>query len=111
MYALPVTRKPAPDIATLFAGGYVASGTGTKDRLPSPYLPRGLALIDMEGAGEVQTPVKGPAARALKPGDRVWMRHAKAGELAERFTHYHLIGADDQVTKVPTYRGEGQSFG
>jgi D-serine deaminase-like pyridoxal phosphate-dependent protein len=111
MYALPVTRKPAPDIATLFAGGYVASGTGTKDRLPSPYLPRGLALIDMEGAGEVQTPVKGPAARALKPGDRVWMRHAKAGELAERFTHYHLIDADDQVTKAPTYRGEGQSFG
>jgi D-serine deaminase-like pyridoxal phosphate-dependent protein len=111
LYALPVTRKPAPDIVTLFAGGYVASGTGTRDRLPRPYLPAGLSLIDMEGAGEVQTPVKGPAARALKPGDRVWMRHAKAGELAERFTHYHLIDQDGQVTTVPTYRGEGQSFG
>jgi len=111
LYALAVTRKPTPDIATLFAGGYVASGTGTKDRLPRPYLPRGLALIDMEGAGEVQTPVKGQAARALKPGDRVWMRHAKAGELAERFTHYHLVDTAGQITSVPTYRGESQSFG
>jgi D-serine deaminase-like pyridoxal phosphate-dependent protein len=111
LFALPVTRKPAPDIATLFGGGYVASGTGTKDRLPSPYLPSGLSLIDMEGAGEVQTPVKGPAARALKPGDRVWMRHAKAGELAERFTHYYLVGEAGEAMPVPTYRGEGQSFG
>jgi D-serine deaminase-like pyridoxal phosphate-dependent protein len=111
VYALPVTRKPAPDIATLFAGGYVASGTGTKDRLPKPYLPSGLSLIDMEGAGEVQTPVKGPAARALRPGDRVWMRHAKAGELAERFTHYYLLDEAGQVALVPTYRGEGQCFG
>jgi D-serine deaminase-like pyridoxal phosphate-dependent protein len=111
LYALSVTRKPAPDIATLFAGGYVASGTGTKDRLPSPYLPPGLSLIDMEGAGEVQTPVKGPAARTLRPGDRVWMRHAKAGELAERFTRYHLLDQDGQLTDAPTYRGEGQSFG
>ena len=111
LYALSVTRKPAPDIATLFAGGYVASGTGTKDRLPSPYLPHGLSLIDMEGAGEVQTPVKGPAARTLRPGDRVWMRHAKAGELAERFTRYHLLDQDGQLTDAPTYRGEGQSFG
>jgi D-serine deaminase-like pyridoxal phosphate-dependent protein len=111
LYALSVTRKPAPDIATLFAGGYVASGTGTKDRLPSPYLPSGLSLIDMEGAGEVQTPVKGPAATTLQPGDRVWMRHAKAGELAERFTRYHLLDQDGQLTDAPTYRGEGQSFG
>jgi D-serine deaminase-like pyridoxal phosphate-dependent protein len=111
LYALSVTRKPAPDIATLFAGGYVASGTGTKDRLPRPYLPAGLSLIDMEGAGEVQTPVKGDAARSLRPGDRVWMRHAKAGELAERFTHYHLIDRAGRLTDVPTYRGEGQCFG
>jgi D-serine deaminase-like pyridoxal phosphate-dependent protein len=111
LYALPVTRKPAPDIATLFAGGYVASGPGTKDRLPAPYLPPGLSLIDMEGAGEVQTPVKGEAARSLRPGDRVWMRHAKAGELAERFTHYHLLNQDAHPTRVPTYRGDAQSFG
>ena len=111
LFALPVTRKPSQDVVTLFAGGYVASGTGTKDRLPRPYLPSGLSLIDMEGAGEVQTPVKGAAARTLRPGDRVWMRHAKAGELAERFTHYYLVDEAGQVTQVPTYRGEGQSFG
>ncbi len=109
-YALPVTRKPRPDIATLFVGGYVASGTGTKDRLPSPYLPEGLKLSGTEGAGEVQTPVRGQAARRLKPGDRVWMRHAKAGELAERFTHYYLL-SENRTTKAPTYRGEGQCFG
>jgi D-serine deaminase-like pyridoxal phosphate-dependent protein len=109
VFALPVVRKPTPGIATLFAGGYVASGTGTKDRLPQPYLPAGLTLTGTEGAGEVQTPVRGRAAAMLKPGDRVWMRHAKAGELAERFTHYYLL--DDNLTQVPTYRGEGQCFG
>lgn len=110
VYALPVTRKPEPHIATLFGGGYVASGTGTKDRLPKPYLPAGLKLTGTEGAGEVQTPVYGPAARQLKPGDRVWLRHAKAGELAERFTTYYLLDGDE-ATPVPTYRGEGQCFG
>jgi D-serine deaminase-like pyridoxal phosphate-dependent protein len=111
LYALPVVRKPRPDIATLFTGGYVASGTGTRDRLPSPYLPGGLQLTGTEGAGEVQTPVRGQAAMRLHPGDQVWMRHAKAGELAERFTAYHLIDESDQVTSAPTYRGEGQCFG
>jgi D-serine deaminase-like pyridoxal phosphate-dependent protein len=64
-----------------------------------------------EGAGEVQTPVHGAAADTLAPGDRVWMRHAKAGELAERFRSYHVLGEDGQVTAVPTYRGEGQCLG
>ena len=55
--------------------------------------------------------MRGAAAGALRPGDRVWLRHAKAGELAERFREYHVIGDDGQVTTVPTYRGEGQCFG
>ena len=110
LFALPVVRRPGPGIATLFSGGYIASGTGTPDRLPRPYLPAGLALTGVEGAGEVQTPVRGAAADRLRPGDRVWLRHAKAGELAERFTQYHVL-AGDQVTAVPTYRGEGQCFG
>ncbi|MBV9445431.1 MAG: amino acid deaminase/aldolase [Streptosporangiaceae bacterium] len=112
VYALSVTRKPEPGIATLFTGGYLASGTGTKDRLPRPYLPPGLKLTATEGAGEVQTPVRGPSAMALHVGDRVWMRHAKAGELAERFTRYQALDpAGSEVTPVPTYRGEGQCFG
>jgi D-serine deaminase-like pyridoxal phosphate-dependent protein len=110
LFALPVVRRPGPGIATLFVGGYVASGTGTPDRLPRPFLPAGLTLTGVEGAGEVQTPVRGEAADRLQPGDRVWLRHAKAGELAERFTQYHVIRGDE-VTAVPTYRGEGQCFG
>jgi D-serine deaminase-like pyridoxal phosphate-dependent protein len=112
LYALPVVRQPAPGIATLFSGGYVASGTGTRDRLPSPFRPAGLRLTGTEGAGEVQTPVRGAATGRLRPGDRVWMRHAKAGELAERFTTYHLIDPNRaDAASVPTYRGEGQCFG
>jgi len=112
LYALPVVRRPGPGIATLFSGGYVASGTGTPDRLPKPFRPAGLRLTRTEGAGEVQTPVLGAAADQLGLGDRVWLRHAKAGELAERLTEYHLIGSDATDTRaVPTYRGEGQCFG
>ncbi|ONI72779.1 alanine racemase [Actinosynnema sp. ALI-1.44] len=111
LFALPVVRRPAPKVATLFAGGYVASGTGTPDRLPQPYLPAGLQLLPLEGAGEVQTPVTGAAAEHLKLGDRVWMRHSKAGELAERFQEYHLVRGDQVERTVPTYRGEGVNFG
>jgi D-serine deaminase-like pyridoxal phosphate-dependent protein len=111
LFALPVVRRPGPGLATLFSGGYVASGTGTPDRLPRPWLPAGLRLVGTEGAGEVQTPVRGAAADTLATGDRVWMRHAKAGELAERFRDYHVLGADGQLTTVPTYRGEGKCFG
>jgi D-serine deaminase-like pyridoxal phosphate-dependent protein len=111
-YALPVVRRPGPGVATLYSGGYVASGTGTPDRLPKPFLPAGLRLTRVEGAGEVQTPVLGEAADGLGIGDRVWLRHAKGGELAERLTTYYLADPDEpDVTGVPTYRGEGQCFG
>jgi D-serine deaminase-like pyridoxal phosphate-dependent protein len=111
LYALPVVRRPGPGIATLFSGGYIASGTGTPDRLPRPFRPEGLRLTRTEGAGEVQTPVLGAAADSLRTGDRVWLRHAKGGELAERFTEYHLVSGDALVTGAPTYRGEGRCFG
>jgi D-serine deaminase-like pyridoxal phosphate-dependent protein len=112
LYALPVVRRPKAEMATLFSGGYVASGTGTPDRLPSPAGPAGLRLTKTEGAGEVQTPVLGPAADGLRIGDRVWMRHAKGGELAERLTRYYLISPDEPgAVSVPTYRGDGQCFG
>lgn len=111
LFALPVVRKPRRGIATLFSGGFVASGPAGKDRLPSPYLPAGLSLLGVEGAGEVQTPVAGRAARDLRIGDRVWLRHTKAGELAERFTEYHVIEGGEVTQAVPTYRGEGRCFG
>jgi D-serine deaminase-like pyridoxal phosphate-dependent protein len=106
--ALPVVRRPAARIATLFGGGYVASGPAGETRLPAPVA-RGLKLIGAEGAGEVQTPIRGAAA-ALHVGDRVWFRHAKAGELCERFDTVHLVQAGAITASVPTYRGEGQPF-
>ncbi|MEV6716530.1 amino acid deaminase/aldolase [Lentzea sp. NPDC051208] len=111
LFALSVVRKPTKRVATLFAGGYIASGTPTPDRQPSPYLPAGLKTLGLEGAGEVQTPVTGKAAEQLRIGDRVWMRHAKAGELFERFDEVHLVHGDRIERTVPTYRGERRNFG
>jgi D-serine deaminase-like pyridoxal phosphate-dependent protein len=109
-FALPVVRKPAPGIATALGGGYLASGSGDAARLPSPWLPEGLRLDSEEGAGEVQTPLAGPPAADLRIGDRVYMRHAKAGELCERFDVLHLVEGGTIVDVVPTYRGEGKTF-
>jgi D-serine deaminase-like pyridoxal phosphate-dependent protein len=108
MFALPVVRKPSRKVATVLGGGYLASGPADDLRLPTPYLPTGLKLDKNEGAGEVQTPLTG--AGALAVGDSVYFRHAKAGELCERFNTLLLVEGDRIVDKVPTYRGEGCSF-
>ncbi|WP_415973557.1 alanine racemase [Rhodococcus sp. 077-4] len=117
-FALPAVRKPTPQIATLFGGGYIASGPASTSRSPRPVawsrkargvVASGLKLLRNEGAGEVQTPVSG--AGEVQIGDRVWFRHAKAGELCERFDTVHLVHADGSVEAVPTYRGEGMAFG
>jgi D-serine deaminase-like pyridoxal phosphate-dependent protein len=110
LFALPVVRKPSASVATVLGGGYLASGPSDAARLPTPFLPPGLALDKQEGAGEVQTPLTGTAARALRVGDRVWFRHAKAGELCERFDRLHLIEGEHVVGHALTYRGEGQCF-
>jgi len=110
-FALSVTRKPVAEIVTCFGGGYIASGAVGPEKLPLPWLPSGLRLLPHEGAGEVQTPLGGEAARWLKIGDTVFFRHAKAGELCERFNELHLISGDRLVDVVPTYRGEGVNFG
>ncbi|HKO38014.1 MAG TPA: amino acid deaminase/aldolase, partial [Solirubrobacterales bacterium] len=91
-------------------GGYLASGGGDAARLPAPWLPQGLELDEDEGAGEVQTPLLGAAAAGLEVGDRAYFRHAKAGELCERFDTLYLVEGDAIVDEVPTYRGEGKTF-
>jgi D-serine deaminase-like pyridoxal phosphate-dependent protein len=108
MFAMPVVRRPSPSVATLLGGGYPASGAPGRDRLPSPHLPRGLRVDPLEGAGEVQTPVLGSAAGSLRVGANVYLRHAKAGELCERFNTLYLVSGGEIVDQVPTYRGEGR---
>ncbi len=109
-FALSVVRKPKPGMATLHGGGWIASGPPRPDRLPSLAWPEGLRYVDRETAGEVQTPLRGPAAAALRPGDRVWLRHAKAGELSEHLDGFAIVDCDRIVHFVPTYRGEGRVF-
>ncbi len=110
LFALPVVRRPSPGVVTVLGGGYLASGPADAARLPVPFLPGGLSLDKQEGAGEVQTPLIGAAARELRVGDRVWFRHAKAGELCERFDRLRLIEGDRILEEVATYRGEGKCF-
>ena len=109
-FALPIVRKPSSRTATALGGGYLASGAGDAARLPAPWLPEGLELDGDEGAGEVQTPLLGAAAARLEVGDRAYFRHAKAGELCERFDTLYLVEGDAIVDEVPTYRGEGKTF-
>jgi len=85
--------------------------------MPRPVWPAGLAMAPREMAGEVQTPLSGAAAEALRPGDRVWFRHTKSGELSEHVNEFALVGGGDGggqgavvVGTVPTYRGEGKAF-
>jgi D-serine deaminase-like pyridoxal phosphate-dependent protein len=109
-FALPVTRRPQPGIVTCAGGGYPASGPIGPDRLPRPWLPEGATLIPNEGGGEVQTPVRIAAQDAPAIGAPVFFRHAKAGELCERFDTLLLVRGDTIVDRVPTYRGAGRCF-
>ena len=109
-FALAVTRRPRPGLVTCSGGGYPASGPAGPDRLPRPWLPAGCTLLANEGAGEVQTPVRLPAGAELAIGAPLLFRHAKAGELCERFNQLLLIRGDQVVDRVSTYRGDGQCF-
>ncbi|HEY2718132.1 MAG TPA: amino acid deaminase/aldolase [Solirubrobacteraceae bacterium] len=110
LFALPVVRRPGTGVVTALGGGYLASGAADSARLPQPHLPAGLRLDRQEGAGEVQTPLLGPVADRLAIGDRVYMRHAKAGELSEHFQSLYLLEGERIVEQLPTYRGEGMCF-
>jgi D-serine deaminase-like pyridoxal phosphate-dependent protein len=109
-FALQVVRQPGPGLVTCHGGGFVASGEASPDKLPIPWLPKGLGLLSAEGAGEVQTPLSVPAGVELPLGAPVFFRPAKAGEPAEHFTEYLLIRGDEVEARVPTYRGAGQRF-
>jgi D-serine deaminase-like pyridoxal phosphate-dependent protein len=110
-FALPVTRLPAPGVVTVAGGGWIASGPPGRDRVPTPTYPAGLSWLPSEGAGEVQTPLRGPGTAGLRLGDRVWFRHAKAGELCEHVDVLHTLSGEALTGAVRTYRGEGHAFG
>ena len=109
-YAIEIVRRPRPSLYTCLGGGYIASGSTGPEKQPAPYLPEGAKLLSLEGAGEVQTPIRYNGPLTLHTGDPIFMRHSKAGELCERFTHLNLVADGRIVDQVTTYRGDVQCF-
>jgi D-serine deaminase-like pyridoxal phosphate-dependent protein len=110
-FATQVVRIPALGMVTCLGGGYPASGGVGPEKLPKPVLPVGLSYLSLEGAGEVQTPLQLPKdCPRLELGHPVIFQHAKAGELCERFSELALVQNGKITRRVPTYRGEGQTF-
>lgn len=105
-FALQVVRSSDEGYVTCQGGGYIASGEPGWDRLPVPVYPKGLKLVSSEGCGEVQTPLSG-ASSSLTVGDIVLFRHAKAGEVMERFNEVLLYSNGKIVGREKTYRGFG----
>ncbi len=103
-FSLEITRRPAETIFTCHGGGYIASGAAGPDKLPRPWLPPTARLLPHEGAGEVQTPVSilDPPA-FLRPGEALYFRHAKAGELCQRFPILYLVRRDKLTGFYSTY--------
>lgn len=108
-FALRVVRKFSADTFVLQGGGYIASGATGKDRLPQFMEAERFSFLALEGAGEVQSPIVDRESK-LQIGDTVYMRHAKAGELCERFMTLQCFRADAYVGSFSTYRGDGQCF-
>ncbi|MCA0379138.1 MAG: alanine racemase [Actinobacteria bacterium] len=116
-FALDVVRRPNRDTATLLGGGWIASGVAGQDRLPQVVHPAGLSYAPREGAGEVQSPLIGKAARRLSVGDRVWLRHTKSGEIMEHTNEVVPVlvdapgdGGSSPLETMLSYRGEGKCF-
>lgn len=108
-FAVRITRQFAPHIAVAHGGGYIASGATGRNRSPIFHAQPNFKLLSLEGAGEVQTPIQMPVD-ALQIGDTVYMRHAKAGELCERFNELHIVRDNEYLGPIKTYRGDGQCF-
>jgi D-serine deaminase-like pyridoxal phosphate-dependent protein len=109
-FAIEIVRRPQPALYTCLGGGYIASGSVGPEKQPAPYLPQGAKLLSLEGAGEVQTPIRYNGPLSLNVGDPVFMRHSKAGELCERFEHLYLVANGTIIDTVTTYRGDNQCF-
>jgi D-serine deaminase-like pyridoxal phosphate-dependent protein len=110
-FAIQVVRIPAEGMITCHGGGYIGSGAVGAEKLPVPMHPAGLKYLSLEGAGEVQTPfILPPDCPKLELGDSVFLQHAKAGELCERFNDLWLVKDGRLAGQVKTYRGAGMAF-
>jgi D-serine deaminase-like pyridoxal phosphate-dependent protein len=109
-YAIQITRRPKDGFYTCAGGGFTSSGVPGWDKAPKPWLPEGGRLQPREGAGEVQTPIEYSGPEELAIGDPWFMRHAKAGEICERFLRLHLVSEGKIMDTVPTYRGDGGCY-
>ncbi|MCX7764600.1 MAG: alanine racemase [Bacteroidia bacterium] len=103
-FSIEIVRRPAADIFTCHGGGYIASGAVGKEKLPKPWLPPHARFFPHEGAGEIQTPVQIPNPPAfIDIGAPLYFRHAKAGELTQRFPILHILRGEKLVEKALTY--------
>lgn len=110
-FALQVVRVPKARMITCQGGGYIASGPTETSKAPLPVMPVGMDYLPLEGAGEVQTPLRlGEGTPEIALGDPIFFQHAKAGELCERFNELYLLQGEKIVDVVKTYRGEGMNF-
>lgn len=109
-FVLEVCRHPQKNVYTALGGGYVASGSAGIDKLPKIMYPKSAKLFTNEGVGEVQTPFKTQSPIDFESEGFAVFRHAKAGELCERFSFLYGFENQEKPIKIPTYRGEGYTF-
>ncbi len=108
-FSLEIVRRPAQDLFTCHGGGYIASGAVGPEKLPRPWLPPSAHFLPHEGAGEVQTPVRIPTPPDfLRIGEPLYFRHAKAGELTQRFPVVWLVSGERAEAAFPTYAAYGE---
>ena len=92
LFALPVVRRPGPRrgdgarrrLSRLRTRRCRAPARAVSARRPAARPPGG-------GRRGADPAARRPPRDRLAVGDRVWLRHAKAGELCERFASLHLL--------------------
>lgn len=109
-YAVQICRKPNDNMVTCHGGGYVASGAFGVDKIPTVFSPSELKFDKNEMFGEVQTPLHKTSDVSLELGDPVFLRHAKAGELMERFEDIIIVKDNQIEQRWKTYRGDGLCY-
>ena len=109
-FVAELVRHPSEGVYTALGGGYIASGSPGWAKVPAVVYPPGARLIKDEGAGEVQTPLRVASPLNWPHDNFAVFRHAKAGELCERFNELVLLQGGRQVGSAATYRGAGKCF-